>query len=246
MLRFTSESSSKPVSIIADNLSRIQARIAVAAAKSSRKPQDIILIGVSKNHPADAIREAYSAGLRHFGENRVQEWEGKLAQLEDISSKLTSHLIGHLQSNKAIRAAKSFKLIDSLDEFSLAQRLNRAISESALGTRLPVLLEVHIGGEESKRGVPQDALTQLAERILEFTSLDLQGLMCIPPFTDDPEDARPSFALLRSLQEKLAAHLHHPLPRLSMGMSHDFEVAISEGATEIRVGTALFGSRTVA
>jgi len=246
MLRFTSEIPADPVSTIADNLSRVQDRIARAAAKSSRYPEDITLIGVSKNHPAEAIREAYAAGLQHFGENRVQEWEGKSAQLTGISSKITSHLIGHLQSNKAIRAAKSFNLIDSLDDFSLAQRLHRAAADNSLTPRLPVLLEVHIGGEETKTGVAQDSLTQLAERILEFSSLNLQGLMCIPPFTEDPEQARPHFALLRSLQEKLAVHLNHPLPRLSMGMSHDFEVAIAEGATEIRLGTALFGSRTAA
>jgi PLP dependent protein len=244
MLRFTWELLPNLVPTIADNLSHIQDRIAHAAAKSSRKPEVITLIGVSKNHPTESIREAYAAGLRHFGENRVQEWEGKRAQLADISSKITSHLIGHLQSNKAIRAANSFNLIDSLDDFSLAQRLNRAAAENSPSAKLPVLLEVHIGGEESKTGVAQDSLTQLAERILEFSSLNLQGLMCIPPFTEDPEETRPHFALLFSLKEKLAAHLNHPLPRLSMGMSHDFEVAIAEGATEIRVGTALFGSRT--
>jgi len=228
---------------IAQNLRQIHERIVRAAAKAGRNPAEVTLIGVSKTHPPDSIREAYAAGLRHFGENRVQEWEGKRAQLADLSSKITSHLIGHLQSNKVIRAAKSFDILDSIGDFSLAQRLHRAVAENSPGTKLPVLLEVHIGGEESKSGVAQDDLTQLAERILEFASLDLQGLMCIPPFTEDPEGARPHFALLRSLCEKLATHLHHPLPRLSIGMSHDFEIAIEEGSTEVRVGTALFGAR---
>lgn len=234
------------MSIIGDNLSRIHDRIAKAAAKSNRNPEHITLIAVSKNHPAEAIREAYAAGHRHFGENRVQEWEGKRAQLADISKHLTSHLIGHLQSNKAARAAKFFDRIDSVDDFSLSQKLNRAAAETQPPIKLPVLLEVHIGGEETKSGVAQADLTQLAEGILEFPSLTLQGLMCIPPFAENPEEARPHFALLRSLQENLAAHLNHPLPVLSMGMSHDFEIAIAEGATEIRIGTAIFGSRSVA
>ncbi len=230
---------------IADNLSLIHERVARAAAKASRRVEEITLIGVSKNHTAEAIREAYAAGLRDFGENRVQEWEGKRAQLSGLTGKITSHLIGHLQSNKAARAAKAFDRVDSLDEFSLAQKVNRAAAENIPSTKLPVLLEVHIGGEESKSGVAQEELTQLAERILEFSSLELQGLMCIPPYAENAEEARPQFALLRGLQEKLAAHLGKPLPRLSMGMSHDFEIAIEEGATEIRVGTAIFGTRQV-
>lgn len=229
---------------IAENLLRIHERIAGAASRSSRNPDEITLIGVSKNHPVEAIREAYLAGLRQFGENRVQEWEGKRCQLADISGKITAHLIGHLQGNKAARAASAFDRIDSLDDFSHAQRLHRAVSESPVGSKLAVLIEVHIGSEETKSGVSEDALPQLAERILEFSSLSLQGLMCIPPFTEDPEKARSHFAHLRELKEKLEAHLHVPLPVLSMGMSHDFEVAIAEGATEVRVGTAVFGSRT--
>lgn len=231
---------------IADNLSLIQERMGRAAAKVSRRVEEITLIGVSKNQPAEAIREGYAAGLRHFGENRVQEWEGKRGELGGLAGKITSHLIGHLQSNKAARAANAFDCVDSLDDFALAQRLTRAAAENQPGKKLPVLLEVHIGGEESKSGVAQDALTQLAERIVEFPALELQGLMCIPPFKEELEEARPHFVLLRTLQEKLAAHLGKPLPRLSMGMSHDFEIAIEEGATEIRVGTAIFGSRTIA
>ena len=233
------------MSTIADNLSGIRKRIERAASAAGRNPDEITLIGVSKNHPAESLREAFTAGLRHFGENRVQEWEAKRIQLSDISSRFTAHLIGHLQSNKAARAANSFDSIDSLDDFSLAQKLNRAVAENRAGSKLPVLLEVHIGGEETKTGVMQEALPQLAERILEFPSLTLEGLMCIPPFAENPEQARPHFTQLRELKETLEAHLGIPLPRLSMGMSHDFEVAIAAGATEIRVGTAIFGSRVI-
>jgi pyridoxal phosphate enzyme (YggS family) len=245
MLRFTSELE-RLMSTIADNLSGIRERIEQAASKAGRDPQEITLIGVSKNHPVESIREAWSAGLRHFGENRVQEWEGKRTQLAGITGGFTTHLIGHLQSNKAARASKAFDRIDSLDDFSLAQKLNRFVAEDPTAARLPVLLEVHLGDEETKTGVAEQALPQLAERILEFSSLRLQGLMCIPPFAENPEETRPHFAQLRALKEKLETHLGIPLPRLSMGMSHDFEIAIAEGATEIRVGTALFGNRVIA
>ena len=242
MLRFIQNQTMPPA--IAQNLLRIQTRIAQAAEKAKRHPEEITLIAVSKTHPASAIREAYAAGLRHFGENRVQEWEAKRLELADISAACTWHLIGHLQSNKVARAAKYFDRIDSVDDFSLAQKLDRAPAESAPRRMLAVLIEVHLGGEETKTGVGEANLTQLAEQILTFPHLDLQGLMCIPPYTENPESARPHFAHLRSLKEKLEAYLHRPLPVLSMGMSHDFEVAISEGATEIRVGTALLGARS--
>jgi PLP dependent protein len=232
------------MSTISDNLSRVRERVHIAASKAARNPDDITLIGVSKTHPAESIREAFAAGLRHFGENRVQEWEGKRTQLADISPKFTSHLIGHLQSNKVARAARTFDRVDSVDDFSLAQKLNRAVAENPAAPGLPVLLEVHLGAEETKSGVLAEALPQLAERILEFHSLHLQGLMCIPPYAEDPQEARAFFIQLRTLQEKLQTHLNIPLPRLSMGMSHDFEIAIAEGATEIRVGTAIFGTRT--
>lgn len=228
---------------ISENLSRIRERIHSAASMAARNPDEITLIGVSKNHSAEAIREAFEAGLRHFGENRVQEWEGKQAQLADISRKCTAHLIGHLQSNKAVRAAKSFGRIDSVDDFALAQKLNRAVAENPATPKLPVLIEVQIGGEQTKSGVTEEALPQIAERILEFHSLHLHGLMCIPPYAENPEEARPYFVQLRVMKDKLEAHLNISLPRLSMGMSHDFEIAIAEGATEIRVGTAIFGTR---
>jgi pyridoxal phosphate enzyme (YggS family) len=244
MLRFTSERPYGSMPSIADNLSLIRQRIHTSALNAGRDPSEITLIGVSKTHPAESIREAFAAGLLHFGENRVQEWEGKRSHLADISGKFTSHLIGHLQSNKVARAANSFNYIDSIDDFSLAQKLNRAVSQDPAAGKLPVLIEVHIGGEETKSGVTEEALLQLAERILEFNSLNLQGLMCIPPYAENPEEVRPFFIQLRKLKERLEAHLQIPIPRLSMGMSHDFEVAIAEGATEIRVGTAIFGTRT--
>ena len=228
---------------IAENLTHIRERIAHAAAKANRRPDEITLIGVSKTHPADAIREACNGGLRHFGENRVQEWEGKRTQLADLTSTCTFHLIGHLQSNKAARAAKYFDRVDSVDDYSLAQRLDRAAAERSPSLKFPVLIEVRLGGEESKSGVGEAGLMQLAEQVLSLPHLKLLGLMCIPPFADDPEEARPHFAHLRSLQDKLQSQLHNHYPVLSMGMSHDFEIAIQEGSTEVRVGTALFGTR---
>ena len=228
-------------STIREYLQRVQHLVATAAHRASRKPEDILLIGVSKTHPAEAIREAYDAGLRHFGENRVQEWEGKLPALHDLRG--TWHLIGHLQSNKAARAAKAFHSIDSIDDWSLAQRVDRAQAEKNSSEKLRVLIEVHLGGEESKSGVAESELPTLAEKILTLPHLDLAGLMCIPPYREDPEQVRPFFAALRKHKENLEARLGKPLPVLSMGMSHDFTAAILEGSTEVRVGTAIFGTR---
>lgn len=228
---------------IADNLTRINERIALAAARAHREPEEITLVGVSKTHPAPAIREAHTAGLRHFGENRVQEWEGKRSTLADLVKACTFHLIGHLQSNKAARGAKYFDRVDSVDDYALAQKLDRAAAEKSPSEKLPVLIEVHLGGEESKSGAAESALESLAEQMLALSHLNLKGLMCIPPFSENPEQARPYFAHLRSLQENLQFHLRLKLPVLSMGMSHDFEIAIQEGSTEVRVGTALFGTR---
>jgi len=226
---------------IRENLLRVQARVLTAARRAGRSAEEITLIGVSKTHPAEAIREAYAAGLRHFGENRVQEWEGKQGALQDLNA--TWHLIGHLQSNKAARAAKLFHAIDSVDDFALAQRLDRARGESGVTGKMRVLIEVHIAAEESKTGAAADELPALAEKITGLPMLELAGLMCIPPFAENAEDARPHFRRLREMRDELAKHLGRALPVLSMGMSHDFEVAIEEGATEVRVGTALFGTR---
>ena len=227
---------------IRENLPRIQERIANAATRSGRRPEDITLIGVSKTHPAIAIQEAYQAGVRHFGENRVQEWEVKRVGTNNLAA--TWHLIGHLQSNKAAKAAKLFHTVDSVDDFALAQKLDRARAEANTSVKLRVLLEVRVAQEETKTGVEIPALPDLAEKVAALPHLDLAGLMCIPPYLMEPEQVRPYFRRLRDLHDELKAKLGLPLPVLSMGMSHDFEVAIEEGATEVRVGTALFGGRT--
>src|SRR5215472_4687256 len=223
------------------NLQQIRERIAAAAEKAGRRVQEITLIGVSKTHPADAIRQAFATGLRHFGENRVQEWEGKRGSVEDLPGYW--HLIGHLQSNKAARAAKLFHTVDSVDDCALAQRLARARTEVQSEERLRVLIEVRVAAEETKSGVEKEELPELAEKICELTQLELAGLMCIPPFLQEAEKARPYFTQLRALKEQLEPRVGRKLPVLSMGMSHDFEIAIEEGATEIRLGTALFGAR---
>lgn len=226
---------------IRENLLRLQERIAGAAQRSGRRPEDITLIGVSKTHPAIAIQEAYQAGVRHFGENRVQEWEIKRVGTNNLAA--TWHLIGHLQSNKAAKAAKLFHTVDSVDDFALAQKLDRTKAEANLSGKLRVLLEVRVVREETKSGVEIAALPELAEKVAAFPHLDLAGLMCIPPYLREAEQLRPYFRRLRELREELKTKLGLPLPVLSMGMSHDFEVAIEEGATEVRVGTALFGGR---
>jgi PLP dependent protein len=227
---------------IQENLARLFERIANAANRAGRSAEEITLIGVSKTHPAEAIRQAFDAGLRHFGENRVQEWEGKRGEIANLAA--TWHLIGHLQSNKAAKAAALFHSIDAVDDFALAQKLERASSALPLAERLRVLLEVHIGGEATKSGVSEAALPELAEQIEPLERLEFVGLMCIPPFLENAAEVRPYFARLRKLRDQLELRLRRKLPVLSMGMSHDFEAAIQEGATEIRVGTALFGSRS--
>jgi pyridoxal phosphate enzyme (YggS family) len=229
---------------ICDRVAEIRARIEAAARKAGRRAEEITLVAVSKTHPAEAIREAFAAGVRHFGENRVQEWEGKRGGVANLAGQW--HLIGHLQSNKAARAAKTFHSVDSVDDFGLAQRLDRASGETPAGAKLRVLIEVSVAAEETKSGVGKEQLPELAERIDRLGQLELAGLMCIPPFLEDPEKVRPYFAGLRELKEQLEGRLGRRLSVLSMGMSHDFEVAIEEGATEVRVGTALFGSRATA
>jgi PLP dependent protein len=228
---------------IRENLLRIQERIAAAAQRAGRRGEEITLIGVSKTHPASAIREAYEAGVRHFGENRVQEWEGKRAGAEGLAA--SWHLIGHLQSNKAARAARLFHSVDAVDDFAVAQKLDRARGEAGIIGKLRVLVEVRLAPEETKSGAEIEALPGLAERIATLPRLELAGLMCIPPFLEEPERVRPYFRRLRELRDALTTKLGLELPVLSMGMSHDFEVAIEEGATEIRVGTALFGVREI-
>ena len=226
---------------IRENLLRVQERIARAAHRVGRRDDEITLIGVSKTHPAELIREAYEAGLQHFGENRVQEWEGKRAGAEELAAMW--HLIGHLQSNKAARAARLFHSVDSVDSFALAQKLDRARAEAGIVGKLRVLIEVRVAQEEAKSGAEIEVLPALAEKVAGLPQLELAGLMCIPPFLEEAEKVRPYFRRLRELREDLREKLGFALPVLSMGMSHDFEVAIEEGATEVRVGTALFGTR---
>jgi pyridoxal phosphate enzyme (YggS family) len=239
---------------IAENIGRARERIARAAARAGRRGEDVTLIAISKTFPAEAIREAHKAGARHFGENRVQEWEGKRGDLADLHA--TWHLIGHLQSNKVKRAANLFHTIDSVDSAALAQKLDAALAagssnspsaEHPAGAHgISILLEVRLAPEESKSGVAEAELPALAEAVLALPHLELRGLMTIPPFLEDPEQIRPFFRKLRELRDSLSRRTGRPLPELSMGMSHDFEIAIEEGATQVRLGTAIFGVRTKA
>jgi pyridoxal phosphate enzyme (YggS family) len=242
---------------IAAHVAAVRERIAAAAARAGRESQDVTLVAITKTFPASAIRSAWEAGVRHFGENRVQEWESKRPEVADLDA--TWHLVGHLQSNKARRAAGLFHAVDSVDGLDLARRLEAAVGEGggeAAGRKLRVLLEVRLAPEETKGGVDPADLEALARAVLALPHLNLEGLMCIPPFAENPESTRSYFRRLRELRDGLCATLagipaaraaagggRMFLPVLSMGMSHDFEVAIEEGATEVRVGTALFGAR---
>ena len=230
---------------IAANIRSVRERLVRAAAnaavRSGRAVAETKIIAVSKTFSAADIRAAYDAGIRDFGENRLQEWDSKRAQLADIAANATWHMIGHVQSNKAARVAQLFDRVDSVDSIALAQKLDSA---AAVGKkRLPVLIEVHLSDEESKSGVSEAELSPLAEAIALLAHLDLQGLMTIPPYFENAEPARPYFRKLRELRDALSAKLGRELPILSMGMSHDFEVAIEEGATEVRIGTDIFGGR---
>jgi pyridoxal phosphate enzyme (YggS family) len=229
---------------IANNVAAIRERIERAAARVHRNPGSITLMAVSKTMEPERIKEAYAAGLRLFGENRVQEFEGKSGGLSELKE-AEWHLIGHLQSNKAKKAAELFHAIDSVDSLRLAEKLNQAGTES--GKKLDVLIEIKVGQEESKAGIPLDSpeLENLLRAAPQLLNLQIRGLMTVPPFTEDPEDARPYFRLLRDLRDQIAARKLRSIQMdvLSMGMSHDFEVAIEEGSTCVRVGTAIFGAR---
>jgi len=229
---------------VADNLARVRERIGAAARRAGRKPEEIVLMAVSKTFPPENIREAYDAGQRVFGENRVQEFAGKVGALGNLAG-IEWHLIGHLQSNKAARAAELFHAVDSVDSLRLAEKLNAAAG--LLGKKLAVLIEINVGGEAAKSGIAPGAqeLDEVLQAASRLQHLDITGLMTIPPFTEDPQEARPYFRKLRELRDKIAAR---GLPGVcmevrSMGMSHDFEVAIEEGSTCVRVGTAIFGAR---
>ncbi|HEY6467716.1 MAG TPA: YggS family pyridoxal phosphate-dependent enzyme [Candidatus Acidoferrales bacterium] len=224
---------------IAKNIEHIRERIARAAERARSNPNEITLVAVSKTFPGAAVRAAHGIGLRHFGENRVQEAEFKRPELTDLDA--TWHLIGHLQSNKVRRAVELFDRVDSVDSATLARKLNEAAA--AQNKQLGVLIEVHMG-EATKTGISESDLPQLAEAIVSLPYLELLGLMTVPPYSDDTESARTYFRKLRKLRDDTASRIGQQLPVLSMGMSHDFEIAIEEGATEVRVGTALFGERT--
>ncbi len=229
---------------IADNIAEIRERIARAAAKVGRSTDSITLTAVSKIVEPERIKEAYAAGMRVFGENRVQEFESKSVALSEMKD-AAWHLIGHLQSNKAKKAAELFHAVDSVDSLRLAEKLNQAAADS--NKKLNVLIEIKVGQEESKAGIPLDSpdLENLLRAAPQLPNLQIRGLMTVPPFTDDPEGARPYFRMLRDLRDQIAARKLSAIQMdvLSMGMSHDFEVAIEEGSTCVRVGTAIFGTR---
>jgi pyridoxal phosphate enzyme (YggS family) len=211
-------------------LEQVRTRISSAASRAGRRAGDITLVAVTKVFPASAIREAYELGLRDFGENYLQEFEGKFPQVQDLPE-ARFHLIGHLQSNKAKRAAELFHTIQTVDTEKLARRLD------AVHKPLEVMLEVKLSSEEAKSGADPSELPALIAAVKSCANLTLRGLMTMPPWSDDPEVSRPYFRRLRELGAA------HGLVQLSMGMSHDLEAAIEEGATHVRVGTALFGRR---
>ncbi len=245
---------------IAENIAQVRERIAAASRRAARTADEITLMAVSKTFPAERIREAYAAGLRVFGENRVQEFAAKADALRDLPE-AEWHLIGHLQTNKAAKAAELFDAVDSVDSVRTAEKLN-ASAESA-GKKLSVLIEINVGREKAKSGVAlssdepgsdkqgsdkpaSDELEQILRGAPRWGNLEIQGLMTVPPYTEDPEASRPYFRQLRQIRDSIAAR---GLPKigvvvLSMGMSHDFEVAIEEGSTCVRIGTAIFGERT--
>ena len=226
---------------IRENIARVEERIAAACRRSGRRREDVKLVAVSKTHPPELVRAAYEAGLRDFGENRVQEAKSKFPGLADLGA--TWHLVGHLQSNKARVARELFHWVHSVDSLHLAEKLAQAAAPG--DARLPVLIEVNLGEEASKAGVRAADVAALAEQIAPMETLELRGLMVIPPFFENPEDVRPYFRQLRALAGDIEARNlpNVSMRELSMGMSHDFEVAIEEGATIVRVGTAIFGER---
>ncbi|MEZ5319988.1 MAG: YggS family pyridoxal phosphate-dependent enzyme [Vicinamibacterales bacterium] len=232
-------------SAVAENLESVRRRLDAAARRARRDPASVTLVAVSKTFPADRVREAVEAGQRVFGENKVQEGADKARTLAaDGHDDLRWHLIGHLQSNKAKKAAEAFSCVETVDSVALAGRLGAAAA--AAGRRIQVFVQADLAGEATKSGAPEADVPAVARAVLDQPALDLRGLMILPPFPDDPEDSRPWFRRLRELRDRLVANglpADH-LADLSMGMSHDFEVAIEEGATLVRVGTAIFGRRT--
>ncbi|MEQ1924265.1 MAG: YggS family pyridoxal phosphate-dependent enzyme [Pyrinomonadaceae bacterium] len=220
---------------IADNLKDVHRRIAEAAKRVGRDPNEIKLVAVSKTHPANVLREAMDAGFSVFGENKVQEAESKIVEIGRDAAEW--HLIGHLQSNKARRAVQLFDVIHSVDSVEMAMRLERICIDEGRD-ELSVLVQIDLAGEETKSGIPENELPDLISYLKTCKCLRFNGLMLLPPFFDDPEATRPYFKRLRALRDEII-----PRGELSMGMSHDFEVAIEEGSTIVRVGSAIFGAR---
>ncbi len=220
--------------MVREHLAAVEERIRLSAARAGRRREDITLIAVSKTFPAEVIREAYEAGIRDFGENYIQEFESKYAAVAGLEG-ARFHFIGHLQSNKARRAAELFQVIETVDSPKLARRLNEAVARP-----LEVMLEVRLSPEATKSGAAPADLPALVEAVRALPNVRLTGLMTMPPWSDDPEQSRPYFRRLAELARQMG------LPKLSMGMSHDLEVAVEEGATHVRVGTALFGERSLA
>ena len=228
--------------VIQENIRRVEARIDAACRRCGRVRSEVKLVGISKTHPAELVRAAFDAGLRDFGENRVQEAKAKRPALADLDA--TWHLVGHLQSNKARTARDLFHWVHSIDSWRVAAKLDQ--SAAPADQPLPVLIEVNLGEEVSKSGVRATETLALAEHISRMEKLALRGLMVIPPFFANPEDARPNFRELRALAREIESRNlpNVSMRELSMGMSNDFEVAIEEGATIVRIGTAIFGERT--
>jgi len=221
---------------IAGNLKEVERRIAAAAIRCKRDPSSIRLLCVSKTHPAGAIRAAYEAGARLFGENYAQELRDKASELSDLS--ISWHFIGHLQKNKAKYVAPVAACVETVDSVEIAEALSRRTPG-----KMRCMIEVNVAGELSKSGVPPENATQLARSVAAIEDVELMGFMTIPPYDEDPEKGRPFFRRLKAIRDDAAKKLGTRLPELSMGMSHDLEVAIEEGATIVRVGTAIFGER---
>ena len=226
---------------IATSLAAVRERLARSIERAGRSPSSVRLVAISKTRPAEDVRAAFDAGQTEFGENRVQEALEKIGATSDIP--ITWHLVGHLQSNKARRAAGAFGWIHSVDSADLLQRIDAAAEDA--GRRPELLVQVDLAGEPTKHGAPADAWLSLFEDASACRAARVAGLMLLPPFFTDPEDARPYFRRLREIRDELGARGIAPglLRELSMGMSHDFEVAVEEGATLVRVGTAIFGER---
>ena len=227
---------------LAARLTAVRERIAAAANSCGRDPDEVKLIAISKTHPTSVIRTVIELGASDLGENRVQEAEGKIAEIG--REHVRWHLVGHLQANKARRAVNLFEVIHSLDSLDLAQRLDRLCAEEGR-EKLSVLIQVDLGQEETKSGIDESELTHMVEGLKSLTHLELIGLMTLPPFFDDTEQSRPFFRRLRELRDELESRgaFGNRKGELSMGMTHDFEIAIQEGATMVRIGTAIFGER---